>query len=107
MTEVEEKRERDHLERRRQHQRIINAYHRVFRNPDGKTVLDDIVASFGVNIPAFLTTSTRAGESISYDPIYAAIRDGQRSVFLHIAAKLDATVIGDANLEPEPQVITQ
>jgi hypothetical protein len=107
MTEVEEKRERDHLERRRQHQRITNAYHRVFRNSDGKTVLDDLVASFGINIPAFLTTSTRAGESISYDPIYAAIRDGQRSVYLHISAKLDIPVIGDANLEPQPHVITE
>lgn len=106
MTEVEELRERENLDRRRRHQRTINAYHRIFHGPDAELVLQDIINSFGIDAPAFLPTATRPGEPLKYDPFYAAIRDGQRSVLLHITSKLHAPVDGDANLTPEPAVLT-
>jgi hypothetical protein len=104
MTEVEEQRAKSNLDRARQAQRTVNAYHRTFHGPDGQAVIDDLINSFGVNIPAFLPTATRPGEPVKYDPFYAAIRDGQRSVLLHINSKLHARVEGDANLEPEPSL---
>lgn len=103
---IEEERNSKALDRKRHAQRIINAYHTVFAGPDGEVVLNDLTAAFGVNLPAFLSTTTRPGESITYDPIYAAIRDGQRSILLHIQAKLDAIMTGDANLTEGDKVLT-
>lgn len=101
-----EDREQRSLDRQRHMQRVINAYHVVFRGPDGEVVISDLIAAFGVNLPAFLSTATRPGENIKYDPYYAAIRDGQRSVFLHITAKLNAPPIGDANITEGTEVLT-
>ena len=103
---IEEERSERARDRARHAQRTINAYHVIFSGPDGETVLNDLISAFGINIPAFLPTATRAGENIKYDPYYAAIRDGQRSVYLHIRAKLDAAVTGDANVDKGTEVLT-
>ena len=86
------------IERAKERQRTINAYHRLFAGEDGQRVLEDLKGNFGFKHPAFLPR--RAG---GYDPYHAAIRDGQRQVLLHIESILAAEVIGDANIET-PQV---
>ena len=52
-----------------------------FNIPEGDLVLSDLEKSFGVNLPAF-TPNTDG----SFDPLRAAVRDGQRQVILHIRA---------------------
>lgn len=80
-------------ERQRELQRITNAYHRVFKSEDGAMVLRNLRAYFRVDRPAFERTLHHP-----YDPIGAALRDGQREVILFIDHKLAAPVEGDANL---------
>lgn len=103
---IEEEREARARDRARAAQRVINAYHVTFNSPDGKIVLDDLVAAFGINMPAFLPVGTRPGDGIKYSGTYGKIRDGQRSVYLHIKAKLDAPPIGDANITEGVEVLT-
>lgn len=83
------------LTRARKQQTIINAYARVFATAEGKTVLADLEESFGMDRPAFLPLE---GKPVVYDTHYAAMRDGQRSVRLHIAARLASPVKGDGNI---------
>jgi hypothetical protein len=45
----------------------------------GKEVIEHLKKSFGFDSPAFI-----AAPDGSYDPLKAAIRDGQRQVILHI-----------------------
>jgi hypothetical protein len=52
-----------------------------FNSPDGALVMDHLDKVFGFHAPAFLP-----GEQGSYDTVRAAIRDGQRQVYLHIKA---------------------
>jgi hypothetical protein len=75
-------------------QRLINAYHRTFNSPEGKLVLADLEAKFGMSQPAFLPLE-KGSLGLSYDPIHAAIRDGQRSVKLHIEKALSLPVAGE------------
>lgn len=86
------------LEREKEHQRTVNCYHRIFNSEDGKIILSDIQKAFATELPAFVTLDK--GNSVrGYDSTHAAIRDGQRSVLLHIQAKLNAPIKGDANIE--------
>jgi hypothetical protein len=82
------------LERERERQRTINAYHRVFLGPEGEIVLADLRKSFGTDFQAFLPGN--------YDPIAAALRDGQRGAVLHIEGMLRRTPAADGNFE-EPK----
>lgn len=52
-----------------------------FDIPEGQLVIADLEKAFGINLPAF--TPNADG---SFDPIRAAVRDGQRQVILHIRA---------------------
>ena len=89
------------LERSKSLQRINNAYHRVFGSEDGKLVVDNLKAYFRLNRPAFERTLGR-----TFDPIAAAVRDGQREVILFIEHKLSLPVVGDADLEqPKTEVL--
>ena len=50
-------------------------------------VIEDIESTFGTSSPAFIQMPDG-----NYDPIRAAIRDGQRSVLLHMKQRIyDAT----------------
>ena len=90
------------LDKAKERQRLINAYHRTFETKEGKLVIEDMRAAFGTNSPAF-----RPDASGGYDTHLAAIRDGQRMVLLHIEAALMREAIGDANItEPQVKVIT-
>lgn len=80
-------------ERLRKRQRVINAYARVFAGDYGKIVLSDLIACFGADRPAFLRCEG------GYDPVHAAIRDGQRSVILHIQAVSAQPVVADGDIE--------
>jgi len=51
----------------------------LLNQPTGKEIVEDLQKSFGFHAPAFIPDSTG-----TYDPIRAAIRDGQRQVILHI-----------------------
>lgn len=83
------------LQRERERQKTINAYHRVFAGKDGATVIADLKAQFGTEHQAFL-------HGFEYNPIVAALRDGQRGVVLHIESMLKRPVIADGNIE-EPK----
>lgn len=52
-----------------------------FDIPEGQLVIADLEKAFGIHLPAF-TPNTDG----SYDPIRAAVRDGQRQVILHLKA---------------------
>ena len=82
------------LERSKTLQRLANAYHRLFSSEDGKLVLDNLKAYFRMNRPAFERSLNH-----SYDPVAAALRDGQREVVLFIEHKLSLPVVGDADVE--------
>jgi hypothetical protein len=101
---LQNEREARQKDRARRMQRIVNAYHRVFRSPDGELVLADLTAAFGFNLPTFLATGTKPGE-IKYNRTYAAIRDGQRQVYLHIQTRLDTPVRGDADFDLPVNII--
>jgi hypothetical protein len=89
------------LERSKSLQRINNAYHRCFDNEDGRVVLDNLRAYFRMNRPAFERTLGRP-----FDPIAAAVRDGQREVILFVEHKLSLPVVGDADVErPSTEVL--
>jgi hypothetical protein len=89
------------LERSKSLQRINNAYHRCFDHEDGQVVLDNLRAYFRMNRPAFERTLGRP-----FDPIAAAVRDGQREVILFIEHKLSLPVVGDADVErPSTEVL--
>lgn len=89
------------LERGKSMQRITNAYHRTFKSEDGQVVLDNLRAYFRMNRPAFERTLGHA-----YDPVAAALRDGQREVVLWIEHKLSQPAVGDADVErPATEVI--
>jgi hypothetical protein len=89
------------LERSKSLQRLTNAYHRVFGSEDGKLVVDNLKAYFRMNRPAFERTLGR-----TFDPIAAAVRDGQREVILFIEHKLSLPVVGDADVEqPTTEVL--
>jgi hypothetical protein len=96
-----------------QRQNIVNAYHRMFRSEEGNIVLKDLKTAFGFELPAFIPITSKPGAMpnapgvlTSYDPIYAAIRDGQRQVILHINTQLELPVTGDANIDNKAIVIT-
>lgn len=83
------------LKRERERQKIINAYHRVFNSKDGQAVIADMKHQFATESQVFLP-------GYDYNPVVAALRDGQRGVILHIETMLKRPVIADANIE-EPK----
>jgi hypothetical protein len=105
MTNNDEDRRLKQLERERKTARVVNAYHRVFSGNDGEIVLNDLSAVFGINLPAFLPLPNNSRDA--YSPYYAAIRDGQRQVWLHIQARLEAPMQPDGNIEePRNRILT-
>lgn len=80
------------LQRERERQMTINTYHRVFANKDGLSVIEDLKRQFGTESQAFLP-------GYDYNPVVAALRDGQRGVVLHIEAMLKRPPMADGNIE--------
>ena len=90
------------LDRSRDIQRLNNAYHRVFGTDEGKTVLQNLRAYFRMDRPAFERSMTHP-----YDPIAAALRDGQREVILFIQHKLSQPVIADGDIDQPKTTVTR
>lgn len=91
----------EELETARKNQRLINAYRELFKSKAGELVLEDLRKRFGVNMPAFLPK--KGG---GYDPLWAAVRDGQRQVIIHIEHQISLPAQGDGNVEkPQARII--
>ena len=89
------------LESEKKAQRVTNAYHRVFQSEDGKIILEHLHDYFRTNRPAFQRSMHNA-----YDPIHAALRDGQREVLLLIEHKLAEPAVGDADFDqPKTKIV--
>jgi hypothetical protein len=87
------------LNRERERQRTILAYHRLFESEEGRVVLDDLKKAFATELQMFSAAQ-------DFNPIPAAIRDGQRGVVLHIEAMLRRQPAADGNLEePKKKVL--
>lgn len=83
------------LKRERERQKTISAYQRIFSSKDGQAVIADMKHQFATESQVFLP-------GYDYNPVVAALRDGQRGVVLHIEAMLRRPVIADGNIE-EPK----
>jgi hypothetical protein len=89
------------LEAQKKGQQITNAYHRVFQSEDGQLVLEHLRSYFRVDRPAFQRSMHNA-----YDPLAAAMRDGQREVILFIQHKLAEPAVGDADFDqPKTKIV--
>lgn len=91
------------LERQKELQRITNSYHRTFSTEDGKAVLSNLKAYFRMTRPAF----ERGLSNHSYDPIAAALRDGQREVILFIEHKLSQPLVADGDVDQPKTTVTR
>lgn len=91
------------LERQKELQRITNAYHRAFASEDGRLVLSNLKAYFRMTRPAF----ERGLAHHAYDPIAAALRDGQREVLLFIEHKLSQPVTADGDIDQPKTTVTR
>ncbi len=80
------------LRRERERQKITNAYHRVFTSKEGQAVIADLKAQFATESQVVLP-------GYDFNPVVAALRDGQRGVILHIEAVLRRPVIADGDIE--------
>lgn len=90
------------IDRSRDIQRLTNAYHRVFGTEEGRVVLNNLKAYFRMGRPAFERSLNHP-----YDPIAAALRDGQREVILFIDHKLSLPVIADGDLAQPTTTVTR
>jgi len=80
------------LRRERERQKVTNAYHRVFSTKEGQAVIADLKAQFATESQVFLP-------GYDFNPVVAALRDGQRGVVLHIESVLRRPVIADGDIE--------
>jgi len=80
------------LRRERERQKITNAYHRVFSSKEGAAVIADLKTQFATDSQVFLP-------GYDFNPVVAALRDGQRGVILHIEAILRRPVIADGDID--------
>jgi|GEM_PF-1071491 len=85
------------IEKAKRAQRVINAYRALFASEDGKLVLEDLREKFGTEMPTFIPKADGG-----FDPLWAAVRDGQRQVLIHIEYQRSLPAKGDGNVE-EPQ----
>jgi len=86
---------------------IVRAYQKIFKSKEGKIVLEDLKKSFNTEMPAFqIRLSDDSGETAiyNYDPIHAALKDGARSVVLHIVGLRDLSVSPDDEESGKKQV---
>lgn len=80
------------LRRERERQKTTNAYHRVFSTKEGQAVIADLKAQFATESQVFLP-------GYDFNPVVAALRDGQRGVVLHIESVLRRPVLADGDIE--------
>jgi hypothetical protein len=91
----------DAIDKAKHAQRVINAYRRLFKTEAGRLVMEDLKAKFGTNQPAFIPK-----QDGGFDPLWAAVRDGQRQVVIHIEFQTYLPFRGDGNIEkPQARII--
>ena len=90
------------LDSSRELARLNTAYQRTFSTEDGKTVLQNLRAYFRMARPAFERSLHHP-----YDPLAAALRDGQREVILFIEHKLAQPVQADGDIEQPKTTVTR
>lgn len=75
-------------------QRLINAYHRVFEDPEWELVRNDLEERFTMNNPsaAFLGNG-------QCDPYRVLFKEGARALLCHIDGMLSREPKGDANAD--------
>jgi hypothetical protein len=64
----------------------------VFSTKEGQAVIADLKAQFATESQVFLP-------GYDFNPVVAALRDGQRGVVLHIESVLRRPVIADGDIE--------
>lgn len=90
----------EQLAAERELQSVINARHRLEQNPDFKLLRAHSEKFHRTHLTSFLVR--RNG---TYDPLAAAMRDGQRSVFIHWDELLACVPTGPGNIiEPKVSV---
>tara|TARA_R110000796_G_scaffold252537_2_gene387461 strand:+ start:7440 stop:7706 length:267 start_codon:yes stop_codon:yes gene_type:complete len=57
-------------------------YRKVFNSKDGKELMADLVATFDADGPSFIPIQG-GDRSIHYDPLHAALIDGQKQTVKH------------------------
>ena len=102
---IEEERKRKREQREADIRRTIMAYKRVFSSADGQTILADMSAAFGWELPVFLSTGVKPGQ-ISFCELYGAKRDGQQDIWRHIKAKLAAPDFADGDESSGVEVLS-
>jgi len=101
MSEATDKHNAIALEEEQKRQQVVNAFHVVFESKEGELVLRHLREQFRIAESAFQPLSDGR-----LDPLWGAVRDGQRGVILHIEHVLSLPVQGDANVEkPTLEVI--
>ncbi len=88
----------EETEKRRKAANVVLAYHRTFDTKEGKAVLDHLASVFRFDLPCFTFEGGHAESHL------AAVRDGQRSVYLHIQAVLSRPPVADGNIKQKSKV---
>lgn len=91
------------LQRSKNIQRVTSAYQQTFSTEEGKMVLANLKSYFRLNRPAF----ERSLGHHAFDPIAAALRDGQREVILFIEHKLSLPVQADGDINQPKTTVTR
>lgn len=90
------------LQRSKNLQRVTSAYQQTFSTEEGKLVLANLKSYFRMNRPAFERSLGHP-----FDPIAAALRDGQREVILFIEHKLSLPVAADGDINQPKTTVTR
>lgn len=94
--------EEQELQRSKNIQRVNTAYQQTFSTEEGKMVLANLKSYFRLNRPAFERSLGHP-----FDPVAAAIRDGQREVILFIEHKLSLPVQADGDVNQPKTTVTR
>ena len=84
------------LEMARARARLVRAFHVVFAGDEGQAVLDFLRKKFPPSLPRF-------GAHTQWDPLRAAVLDGQCQVLAVVDDFLSEPPGDDATAEPKPQ----
>lgn len=85
------------LERARRRALLVRAFHVVFGSDEGRMVLGHLLERFPPDFPRF-------GQHTAWDPIRAAVLDGQGQVMAQIMDFLGQPAGDDATARPEDKV---
>lgn len=79
----------------------IALFRRVLNSEDGKLFLDALRKQFRTSLPSFLPMPEKAQTGAIYDPIHAALREGQRSVIIYMDTMRESPFMDIPTDKPE------